>query len=174
MATELENIIQAEFFHVGGENIATLAELLAECQGRAIDGAQIKTTVRFFDKESFLTDLALKLAQAKMKRDELVTLLITAGKFKQIILAYRYHRLHRKIGRMRERNKFLVIKRLCAIAETSQEIGIECPDRSFRLIRRNETHELLERVWKATSVWIFVFEPNDLLVEKNFSVTSVM
>lgn len=73
------NMVQAEFFHVGGENAGSLDALFEECGERVADGLElvlqgrearsgIKTVVRFFDVGSALTALALQ-AEALKKRD---------------------------------------------------------------------------------------------------------
>ena len=42
----MPNIVQAEFFHVGGENITSLKQLLAECNERIIDDLEFVFLVR--------------------------------------------------------------------------------------------------------------------------------
>ncbi len=63
------NIVQAEFFHIGGKENQQLGELMAEAQEwiqtavsailegvpPSIVGARIKTVVRFFDEDGSLT-----------------------------------------------------------------------------------------------------------------------
>lgn len=177
MLIEKRNIIQAEFFHVGGGS-QSLEDMMQECVERARDGTPIKTVVRFFDPDETITPFALQFAKKEKERRVLEkTLLGARGGFSfERILANRRHKLHsKKIRSMKEEAKLLAVRQLKAVTITSSEIALECRhDHSFRLIREDEVHELLEAADAAVDVWLFVFSPNPLLGDTQSLVVSVM
>lgn len=179
------NIVQAEFFHVGGKDTPSLDALLEDCGRRAADGFElalhrgearsgIKTVVRFIDSDDTLTNIALR-AEALERRDrEIMKSFQSTSGLRRWWLNTQSRRLARKIILLKDRARAQSVKLLRKAIRLSYHVALERPDRSFRLIRKDEAHELLEAATKARSVWIFVFRPNDLLADKNRMIACAM
>ena len=170
--TETRNIVQAEFFHVGGKGVKTLEALDAEILGRVADGAPIKTTVRFFDEGGFITDFVLNLASIEEHESSLVAAVSRTRGWKKSFLGRRHHRLVRRTLDLKARRARLAALQLRTAIETSRKVAVELPDRSFRPVAPDERHDLLEAAERATDAWIFVFKPNDLLADCHEDVAS--
>ena len=96
----------------------------------------------------------------------------TNGWLQNILLSYEL-KVARKISKLKTKSQKLAVEQLHAIATTSREIALERSDRSFRPIREDEVRELLEAADKAELVWLFVFEPNDLMADYIVSIAAV-
>lgn len=185
MAKPRANIVQVEFFHVGGDTAPSIEALLEECYERTSEGlelilsgheerSQIKTVVRFFDDTGEFTTIALR-AKTLMKRDgELFDEIINSNGLRYWWLSIQFRRLARQQNELRERVKALAVIRLRKAIKNSRDVAVQRFDHRFRLIRGNEKHELIESAAKSKSVWLFVFQPNDLLADTNVSVAYAM
>jgi len=179
---EHRNIVQAEFFHVGGKNTHSLGDLFAECRERTSDDIELisgemkrdtptsmKTAVRFYDGSGILTNAALKFKALEEREKALATRIFSGAesRLRQRMLNFRASRLAGKILAMKERNVILAATELRVAYMAKEHIAVERPDRHFTLARGDELYELLEAAAKAKNVWFFVFEPNNLLADKN-------
>lgn len=178
----MPNIIQAEFFHVGGEGIFSLEALLAECCERSVDDLElalrgmkdrssIKTVVRFSDVDGSVTAFAREFERISQLHEEAFSSFVEEDGFlRRAWLGFRSRRLVGKIIRLRKRGVRLAAQRLDAVARASGEIAVELLDHSFRPARDDEIHELCEAAHKAIHVWLFIFEPNNLFADENEQV----
>jgi len=186
MASGGSNIIQAEFFHVGGDDV-TLKEVLRECAERAADGHElsavlgretqfgIKTVVRFFDEDGSITEIVQQIEQTKQRRKDLFETFSRApSPWQTRRLNSQLQKLAGEIDELKKEVRQLVMHKVNYVARTPGNAALELADHSFRLIRDDERHELCEAVCGAVDFWIFVFEPNELLADKNELITSVM
>ena len=169
------NIVEAEFSLVGGSMIDSPQALLTEIQERRTAGAIIKFTVRFCDDDGFVTKFVKAVEPIRAREKGLRKEVFTAQThWKQLLLDFRHRRVVGKLISLKSKALNVAVKQLRAVAETSGEIALECPDRSFRPLRANETHELLERADRATGVRILLFKPNILIADKLKSVAYLM
>ncbi len=144
------NTVQAEFFHVGGEDTHSLDALFEECGERVADGLElvlqggearfgIKTVVRFFDVEGALSALALQ-AEALKKRDRKVMESFSrATGLRRWWLDKRGRRLARRSLALKDRVRILAAQRLREAVEASQGVAVERSDYSFRPMRRERS-----------------------------------
>ena len=180
-----DNIAQLEFFHVGGKNASSLDELFRECAKRSSDnlklvlagsdiGTGIKTTVRLYDSDGVLTKLATEAQANERRSQELWDEFGNARGFRR----WHIDRQSRKCARLSidyRRQALMLAGYVLADAVTyGREVAVECPDRTFRPLRDNEGHELVESASQAKGVWIFVFKPNFLYTDRNTMLVHVM
>ena len=177
--------MQAEFFHIGGEDTASLDALLEECGERVADGLElvlqggearsgIKTVVRFVDVENKLTALALQ-AEALKKRDrEIMEAFPNTTGLRRWWLDRQSRTLAGKSLALKDKVRTLAAQQLRKAVKASQDVAVERSDHSFRPMRREEAHELVVAAEKAKAAWLFVFKSNDLLADKNTMVACAM
>lgn len=172
----MANIIQAEFFHVGGAGkIESLEDFVSGCLERATEGSRLKTVVRFYDDDSGRITAQVKHYNEMEKVHEgLVRLVIRSGGLWRWFLDISARRVAGKKRKAGEVHKRLVLNRMREIAQDPQSVAVEKRDHHFRFVREDEKHEILEAVGRGKSLWIFVFEPNDLLADSNKIVASAM
>jgi hypothetical protein len=178
------NLIQAEFFHVGGEKIRSLDALQAECLERTKEVAEpavcgtdvisgIITIVRFFDYDGSLTKLVLQERQLNEEREQVAETL--AGKlswWRRILLIHRYDHLRAKMISA-EGRVCIVYQYLQHAILKGKPVAVELMDCSLRFVRAEEFHELLETTKNAKHVWLFIFSPNTSLSTRNELVTTM-
>ncbi|MGH2506305.1 MAG: hypothetical protein ACREGH_01530 [Minisyncoccia bacterium] len=184
MATQA-NIVQAEFFHVGRGSTPSLEALLDECRERVKENLElvlqgvesrsgIKTVVRFFDESGKLTKLALKSEQLNKKDRQVLHDFINAKGLWRWWLNRQNRRLAGQSLVLKEKARLLGVEELRLAIRKSREVAVERPDHSFRLARKDESHELIESAQNSKGVWLFVFRPNNLLSDTNVSVVCAM
>jgi hypothetical protein len=184
MATLQPNVVQAEFFHVGGDTNASLEDVMAECWSRAGDGLRdilagadpktigtgIKTCVRFYDADWSMTNF-VKHAQEIDEHLALLPIISESRGFRRMLLRRKFKFLIHEITSIEPRKLALAIKELGESLKKIQPVAIERVDkegnRLFRPLRKDENHELLEAVRSSKHVWLFLFKHNDLLAETN-------
>lgn len=181
----MSNIIQAEFFHVGGEDINSLEDLSAELSERIADGLElvlqggesyssIKTVVRFFDRNGSVTRLTQKFERMNQRKEAVFKASMSANGLKQVWLNFQSRYYVNKAYSLRKQAEHLAVQEFITAIRKLNEIAVECVDHSFRHARSNEIHDLCERAQMATGIWLFIFKPNDLLADKNELVARVM
>lgn len=182
MSDAKKPLIQAEFFHVGGPNTKSLEELLEECRKRTADvllpqddigHSRIKTVIRFFDESEELTKLVLRAAELQKRRIDLIG---TTGTnlLRCWLLSKEYRRLLAQWSSMVEQIQKRAVQCADNALTSSRAVAIERLNHSFRLIRPDEAHEVSEKIRNSKDVWLFVFEPNELLSEANTPIGSYM
>ncbi len=131
--------------------------------------------IRFYDDDrGSITAEVKHYNEMEKVHEELVRLVIRSGGLWRWFLDISARRVAGKKQKAREVHKRLVLKRLWEIAWDPQSIAVEKRDHHFRFVREDEKHEILEAVGKGKGLWIFVFEPNDLLADSNKLVASAM
>ncbi len=160
------NVVQAEFLHVGSLD-QTIASMQAEYNDRLLWGAPIKTSVRFFDEGGFVTSYIVGLDRKVGRRDRLLTHISQAEGFAKILMYLELEYLFQKTLREEKLVQRLITEQLLAVAETTREIALEEPDRTFRPIRDDEVYDLRSAAERAKGVLVFLFKPNDLFSDTN-------
>lgn len=181
----MSNLAQVEFFHVGrkcnpsAEEYAAateslIEEMLASVNTGARVSSRLKTVVRFYDYTNVLTSLAL---ESKRLRD-IDT--IFSGEYKvasipgQVLISRCIQdnaKVRLMLARATLRNAVIELRNSIKVL---REIAIEKSDHTFRSAQKDELHEIVEAATGSHAVWLFVFEPNDLLSLTNKSVASAM
>lgn len=171
------NIIQAEFFHVGGKGLS-LEEVFAECRERTADSRElsqagiendphIKTVIRFFDKEGILTQAVIEAEEMRKHDEELSNHVSRSWGPVRWLLGMWLHLIERKIAVIDNDLRVATTLGCATIILSKETVAVEKFDHSFRVVRPEERYDLLQSVCASTSVWVFVFEPNDMLADKN-------
>ncbi len=168
------NIAQIEFFLVGSSGIKTLESVLEECKERAQDRMPIKVCFRIYDENQEITFLAKKIKAWNEKY----------GDFGELIKTYKFlpKSLNSLIFWLIGRKKIIwkadldkiVCLSVCNHLRLRKNIAIERSDHSYRYVKNYERYELEGSVKKAANRWIFVFEPNELLADKNKLLAAIM
>ena len=166
--TQRPNIAQIEFFHV--KYGVPFGDFLNDISQRIEEGSKIKTVVRILDEGGFITEPVLALRQTKDRREKLLKMMLDCGSWWRPLLNFRFQRLGEKEEKLKKRALLVSVRQLDAAIHTSSQVAIELPDHHFRLAKPNEVHELLEAAKRATGVWFFVFEHNNLLSDTNTEV----
>ena len=179
------NIVQAEFFHVGGEPGMSFNAFLGQVQERILDGFSdlragmnpadvrigIKTCVRFYDYTGAVTR---EVAREQKAREYLDRTLKEPGEQMSLIRRYllyrRVKRLLKEASPYTRLSHALCTKALAAALRKQNPVVIETWDHRFRPLKREEAHEVLEGIRRSKHSWIFCFEHNDLLADENKSV----
>jgi hypothetical protein len=188
MTAPTENIVQAEFFHVGGKGVTSLDQLLKQIRERVNENFEfvlatgkemspgIKTGVRFYDVDGAVTRYA---QYAQKFNDAYYDTMGILGTTKLNSWRQRWHgrrlsRLYRKKECTKNSAIHFTTRAFCSALKAKRPVAVERNDHSFRLIRADEVHELAEAVEIAPHAWIFIFRPNDLLADTNTVVARVM
>jgi hypothetical protein len=168
----MHNIVQAEFFHVGGVD-SSLELLETELQDRMSAGAPIKTTVRFFDEGGFVTEFVEKYQKQALLPRQLLAQYNIAVRWKRLVLAHLFYASH--VKQMPPAERLLHAQEsFHAIAETSRVIAVECGDHSFRPIEDNELYDIKTAISRATGAWLFIFAPNELCADRNEIIAAAL
>ena len=185
MKKKEHHILQYEFFHVGGDNVTDLAELMRECAKRAGEnlplamageniGSGIKTAIRVYD---FDDGRMVRLVRAYEKADEAWWKGIgelRLGLLSRLFDIWRLHWFAYKKKRHQTKLRNYAIWYLQHSKQMNFPVAVEKADRSFRPMKDGERHELLESVKSTESFWLFAFKPNEILADENESAGAVM
>jgi hypothetical protein len=183
----MSNIVQIEFFHVGENMTESLGDLFMEIGERvqenwplAMTGEEanpgIKTALRFYENYNDLTMAAIEVERLKQHHDVILKQYqdSSVSKWQKWNLRNQLRKLNRQWSTLRA-NTCEVARLSCVSALLSkQPVATERADRSFRLARPEELHELQEMALKAKGIWLFIFEPNNLLASANKRIVSLM
>lgn len=162
------NIAQLEFFLYLPENIESIAREVAT---RARDGMRIKLVVRIFDTTGELTAQAKKADALRVKSDAFHRQLPEDFSALSRWRSWQINRQSRKLaGQSLDISQRMLQLGVQALRETIRRgdpIALEKhPGASFRLMRHEELHELLEAARRAHSVWVFIFAPAELVADR--------
>lgn len=163
------NIAQLEFLLYTPDDLQTI---ISETISRAKDGQRNKIVVRIFDTDDVLTAHVQKMQVLRIRSDAFYTWLPADfcewPFWRRWPVSWNRKRLAAK---QRNLDKSLVELGIEALRQTIKyegPIGIEDDPRApFRLVRHAELYELLEACSRAQGIWVFIFEPNELLADKN-------
>ncbi len=175
------NILQYEFFHVGGHS---LGAILSERRARSAEhlplalsgddtGSGIKTVVRLYDVDGHVTRAVTRIVELEQKRDEYYV----APSKGYLIDWYRKWQLNKIRREIKQTRSVLVgcfVTYLERAFKDGWDIAREIGGFQFRLARRDEYPDLLQASKRSKGLWLFIFEPNDLLAVTNKSVVSLL
>ena len=178
------NVLQYEFFHVGGKDAGSLEDVMAECFERAADnlpmaiagddiGPGIKTVVRIYDMDGRVTHWAHQVKNLKAQR-EIHYNAPRSNLFTNWYARWQIGQLNRRMDKARELMVSYFTEYIGKSFNCEWNVAKETWDNAFRLARREEYIELRQSAVAAKYLWLFIFEPNDLLADKNTGVVSVM
>jgi len=183
----MPNIVQAEFFHVGGRNTSSLEDLFEEMSERIKEslplalagietGTGIKTALRFFDQDNHLTVLTKKLQSMEDLYTSILESLGTTSpnSWHRWYFGMQLRKFAKQKSALSEKVEQAAIAACIASLQSNKPFGVERMDRSYRTIKPEERHNFQEKVQGAKGVWLFIFEPNDLCADKNKLVTTMM
>jgi hypothetical protein len=181
----MPNLAQVEFHHVGRKQNPTSLEiasatgeliesLLSSLATGKVPSTRSKTVVRFFDTTGELTKVALESTKLVNEDANLTDAYRMASPPGKVMISKRGQKVAGARLLLMKTCGQIAIREFRNTVKSAQEIAVENPDHTFRLAEHNELHELVEAATGAYSVWLFVFEPNDLLSLKNKSVASAM
>jgi hypothetical protein len=186
MASLKPNIVQAEFFHVGGDPDSPIQQVLADAWSRTADGLKdilagmdpdevktgIKTCVRFYDYSGSITQSVLLEERAEADRIEVAGELEKKhGLIRRYLLYQKLKRLSSEMVSAPKQRHILTINAVAKVLKERSPVAVEFGDHRFRPVRDNEAHELLEAIRASKSSWIFCFRHNQLLADENVKVT---
>lgn len=177
------NLLQLEFFHVGWGDLRSSNDEIRESAmldstqlalaGVAL-GSSLKTTVRLHDESGLLTRLAVATEKDEARAKAVRSKVTDGARGFQL---WRLNRESRKLARRALRIRRAALDQsfteLSRAIKHGREVGIECIDRTFRLLRDNEGHELAERLSRAKGVWVFVFKPNAICTDTNTMIAHI-
>lgn len=185
MKKKEHHILQYEFFHVGGDNVTDLAELMRECAKRAAEnlplamagediGSGIKTAIRVYD---FDDGRMVRLVHAYEKADEAWWKGIgelRPGIWSDLVDRWRVRWFAYWKKRYRTKLCDYAIWYLKYSKQKNFPVAVEKADRSFRPVKDSELHELFESIKSRERFWLFAFKPNEILADRNESAGAVM
>jgi hypothetical protein len=173
----MPNIIQAEFFHVDVEGVP-LVEVLAECRERIMDSFElaqtgdkidphIKTVVRFFDRDEALTHIIKEAEKIRENIQEVRNDIARLPGPRRLVMDMRLRWHVRKSLIFNKLLRQHVVNNLRLVMQASGNVSVETSDHSFRFVRSEERHDMLESVARSKTMWVFVFGYGDLLFDSN-------
>lgn len=155
-------IVQAEFFFHAGD---MLDDTIAEVNSRISDGAPIKRTVRFYQTPLIATHVEHEIeAHARHQ-----AILGKVHKRKGLRRRFTWWQQGRAFGRLyclKQRRLEVARSEVTRLFREGDMVMHEQDDRRYKIVPRNERHELVEAIRKATYVWLFVFSADDLNADK--------
>lgn len=187
MSQKKPNIVQAEFFLIqkGGRSLESVMDEARSRVDAALEeirkgvppelaGSRIKVCVRFFDQLGVVSTFVHALQKYKDRYQAVRVLLTRAHGVDRLFLKVQAWFLLERIYKLEGDARFdIVFDELCRALQ-SGEVAVEEWDHRYRLVQRNEIHELLESIARAdTNFWLFLFRHNDLLVDDQFGITEL-
>lgn len=175
------NVLQYEFFHVGGKS---LEAVLAECAQRLIEhlplaqagddtGSGIKTVVRMYDVDGRVTRVTQRIRALEQKRDAYY-LAPSKGFIAGWYTKWQLQKIYREIANGRTLIVNYCISHLTRSFQGDWNIARETWRYDFRQAKRAEYLDLLQAAKKHRGFWLFIFKPNDLLAVSNEGVVSLI
>lgn len=183
------NIVQAEFFHIGGREDQSLEDMMREARERihvavseildgvppSISGSRIKTAVRFFDGDGSITRYIAASEKLESRYDKLlVGFPEDTSNWQGMWYRLRFIRLAGRKMRHEKMRHEVVLRALEVAVRGQQLVALEDWERNFRPLERNEEHELLEAVRSSHNLILFLFRPNDLLSDTQVGMGSAL
>ena len=181
----MQNIVQAEFFHVGGDDTGSLDELFKQMGERVADTlplalsgipttSGIKTVVRYYDDSGAVTAYTSRMLRLTKRKEELRQAVWHAKGLRKVWYSFLLRHVRGSYLLNCTSAQQLAAEWLQKTIEHGGRVAVEVLDHCFRDAKKNELHELLEAARRSKGAWLFVFEPNDLLADSNKSVAHVM
>jgi hypothetical protein len=164
-----DNIAQIELFLYRPENIESIFQ---EVSRRAKDGKRLKLVVRIADTDRTIYEQVIKTKAAREEYKDYLERLrhefVDASHWRRWWMARRRKKLMRK---KIHADVHLLEAALSGLERTvcsKGDIALEpYPQAPLRLVRPEERYDLLETARRAYGVWVWVFEPNEILADSN-------
>jgi len=176
VAEAKHNVVQAEFIFSELREEKYSLGAVVHMLSLELAGALQKLVVRFSDEDGFMT----KVVQDHAKAEQ--AFLDACAEFAKMDVVARFapsvqsdlSRAQRKMRALRGQARSLAVGVLGATVKSSREVAIEdSPDLPLRKATDTELDTLVEKASKASNIFVFVFEPNDLLADSNKLVGSI-
>lgn len=177
------NILQYEFLNVCGDE-ATLESVLAESAARVEEylpmaqyddrGPQIKTVVRIYDDSSNTVTRLVQHIEAFQAKKNALLFSVENGIYSTWCKSVKINALQGKIDKAKQKVLEYYSRYLTEAFTQYRALAIEILDHSFRAVERDEHVELFQALRMQKDLWMFVFNPNDLLADKNEMITHFM
>ena len=166
-------VVQAEFFHTPVDG--TLGDLLGDAVGRLKDRSPIKTHVRYPDPTGVVTVHVLATERLLAKKEQAENQLSESQGWRRWWLSKKAMWFSRELRYYKRRAHELALDQLRLMIKLRQDIAIEVArGEKFRLVKRDELHELFESARAASAVWLVVYESTDLLSYESRMVGSTI
>lgn len=164
-------VIQLEVFHINFHN-NTLEGVMREALDRASDnfrlaaqagdvGTGIKTVIRFYDSEDKVVTCLRKIAKFEKRREVWVNTR-RSNWLTNNWARWRIQQNKEKINHELEQIRLLAQAQLKRAQSDQTVVALEKCDYTFRPVRNNEFYDLIRQI-QFGRLWVFAFEPNDLL-----------
>ena len=178
-------ILQYEFFLANVSSPHSFDDILTETQERLDDNIQlilagqkpgfgIKCVVRAYDHENMVTEWAQTHKRLTDERDAILDTFHERNFIKKWLLTKRLDEIKVNLYDLNEFIRLYALDYIDRAFKGSVNMALENSDWSFSPIPRDNLHELKEAITKARHHWLFVFEPNELLADKNEIIVSLM
>lgn len=178
------NILQYEFFHIGGKTVSSFDEVLKECSERTAEnlllamagddtGPGIKTVVRIYDADGQVTRLTQRVNELEALNEKYCNA-PRSNPFSNWYARWQIERLNRHMDNVKKSIVDYFIGYIGKSFNDERSVAKETWNNAFRPLRRDEYIELHHVAISTKNLWLFVFEPNDLLADENKLVTSIM
>jgi flagellar assembly factor FliW len=147
---------------------------LQECEERLRQGSRVKTVVRFEDQSGILTGMAKMAMRMDLKDRVILTRLVDSQGWRRSLINLRSIIIANKKLSLAKQITCTAAHLLAEELRAKRPVAIEEMKRDFRLVQPQEVHELIEAANAANSVYLFVFQPADLLSDRTVSVAYAM
>jgi hypothetical protein len=165
------HIIQIEVFHINFKE-KDLAGVIAEAVERAAENfpltafsddthSGIKTVIRFYDDKHIVMNC---MANIKLYKERQHYWMMTprSTPLTNAWARWRINRLEKALTQEREHIRTFAQIQLKRTSLEETVTAVEKRDWAFRLVRDTEWHDLVSQI-KNGAMWIFTFEPTDIL-----------
>lgn len=174
------NIAQIELFHVGGQK--TFGELSREILARVHEDlsagdfdrpTSIKTCFRIYDWSGDMTRYALDLESMPSLVDDYEAYTSAPTRLGRWLASRRERRNSRRRANLKQMMTADAGRLVREAIDASDSVAIEVAEHRYRMMRRDEATEMRSRATHYSHAWLFVFEPNELLADRNEIVGSI-
>lgn len=178
------NVLQYEFFHVGGKSIRSSEDGIAKCfeqtttnLARAIAGEDIrsgiKTVVRIYDIDGQVTHWVKQTKYLEAQREFYLNT-PSSNIFTDWFVKWQIKQLNQGLNTARKSVVEYFTEYIDKSFNGEEGVAKETLDHAFRSAKQEEYIELQQSAIMSKGLWLFIFEPNDLLADENISVVHMM
>lgn len=187
METQRANIVQVEFFHVGGKD-TSLSEFSAECDERMADimedifsgvkvsraQSSLKTCVRFYDVDGSISKFVKHAQDIDTRYNDTIMALSPEKGWRQVWQHIKFQWVAHQKHQIKKQKAALAFKGFARTVKTKSPISVEDWEHRYIPMPADEVHELLEAARGARDVWMFLFAHNELFADQNELIASAM
>ena len=164
--TKQYNVLQYEFFHVGGNSAGSLEDVMSECYKRTVanlplvtagddTGSGIKTVVRIYDMDGRVTRWAQQVKELVAER-EIHFNAPRSNVFTNWYARWQITKLNRRMERARELMVGYFTEYIGKSFNGEWNVAKETWGHAFRPARREEYIELHQSAVMAKNLWLFI------------------